>query len=52
MIKAVQLADVAERLSAEGAVMVGGTPQQAMAHIESEVARWSSVIKIAGIKAE
>ena len=50
MIKASQLPDVRERLSVEGAVIVGGTPQQAVAHIESEVARWSKVVKAAGIK--
>jgi tripartite-type tricarboxylate transporter receptor subunit TctC len=51
MTKAAQLADVKERLSAEGAVMVAGTPQQAMAHIEAEIARWTRVVKAAGIKA-
>ena len=52
MIKASQLPDVRERLSAEGAVIVGGTPQQAMAHIESEIARWSKVVKAVGIKVD
>ena len=52
MIKAAQLPDVRERLSTEGAVMVGGTPQQAIAHIESEIARWARVVKAAGIKAD
>lgn len=52
MIKASQLPDVRERLSAEGAVIVGGTPQQAMAHIESEIARWGKVVKTAGIKVD
>ncbi len=50
MIKASQLPDVRERLSVDGAVIVGGTPQQATAHIESEIARWSKVVKAAGIK--
>ncbi len=52
MIKASQLSDVRERLSAEGAVIVGGTPQQAVAHIESEVARWTKVVKAARIKVD
>ena len=52
MVKAAQLADVKERLSSQGASVVGGTPQQAMAHIESEIARWSKVVKAAGIKAD
>jgi tripartite-type tricarboxylate transporter receptor subunit TctC len=52
MIKAAQNPDVKERLSAEGAAVVGGTPQQAIAHIESEIARWARVVKAAGIKAD
>lgn len=52
MTRVAQLPDVRNRLSAEGAVMVGGTPQQAITHIESEIARWVQVIKAAGIKAD
>ena len=52
MVKASQLPDVRERLSVEGAVIVGGTPQQAIAHIESEIARWTKVVKAVGIKAD
>lgn len=52
MTKAAQLADVRERLSVEGANMVAGTPQQAIAHIESEIARWTKVVKAAGIKVD
>ncbi|MBI4192882.1 MAG: tripartite tricarboxylate transporter substrate binding protein [Betaproteobacteria bacterium] len=52
MVKASQAADVRERLSAEAATVIGGTPQQAIAHIESETARWSKVVKAIGIKAD
>jgi tripartite-type tricarboxylate transporter receptor subunit TctC len=52
MSKAAQLADVKDRLAAEGAIVVGGTPQDAMAHIESEIARWTNVVKVSGIRAE
>jgi tripartite-type tricarboxylate transporter receptor subunit TctC len=52
IIKATQLPDVKERLSTEGASVVAGTPQQAIAHIESEIARWTNVVKSAGIKAD
>lgn len=52
MVKAAQLSDVKERLSSQGATVVGGTPQQALAHIENEIARWSKVVKAAGIKAD
>lgn len=52
IIKASQLPDVRERLSADGAVIVGGTAQQATAFLESEIARWTRVVKAAGIKAQ
>jgi tripartite-type tricarboxylate transporter receptor subunit TctC len=52
MTKAAQLPDVRERLTAEGANIVAGTPEQAMAHIQAEVARWMQVVKAAGIKPE
>jgi len=40
------------RLSAEAATVIGGAPQQAIAHIEAEIARWNKVVKAAGIKAD
>ena len=52
MVKAAQLPDIRERLAAEGAIVVAGTPQQAMSHIETEIARWTRVVKSAGIKAQ
>ncbi|MEK7878193.1 MAG: tripartite tricarboxylate transporter substrate binding protein [Pseudomonadota bacterium] len=52
MIKASKLPEVRDRLSTEGAVVVGGTPQQAIGKIELEVARWAKVVKAAGIKAD
>lgn len=51
MLKAAQLADVKERISTQGATVVGGTPQQAIAHIEKDIARWANVVKTAGITA-
>ena len=52
MVKASHAADVGERLSAEAATVIGGAPQQAIAHIEAEIARWNKVVKAAGIKAD
>ncbi len=43
--------DVRERLVLEGATVMGGTPQDAIAHIELEIVRWAKVVKAAGIKA-
>jgi len=52
MVKASHAADVGERLAAEAATVIGGTPQQAIAYIESEITRWNKVVKAAGIKAD
>jgi len=50
IVKAVQLADVRERLMNEGAEPAGGSPAEFGAHIKRELARWSQVIKQAKIK--
>jgi tripartite-type tricarboxylate transporter receptor subunit TctC len=52
IVKAVQLPDVRERLLSEGADPVGSSPGEFAAHIRRELARWSKVIKQAGIKAD
>ncbi len=44
--------DVSERLASEGADAAGGTPAEFALHIKRELARWSQVIRQAGIKAE
>ena len=41
-----------ERLVAEGAEVVGTGPEQAIAYIAAQVARWTKVVKSAGIKAD
>jgi tripartite-type tricarboxylate transporter receptor subunit TctC len=41
----VQLPEVRERLSSEGAEPVGSTPAQFAAHIKAELARWAKVVK-------
>jgi len=52
MTRAAQSPDVAQRLSNEGAVMVAGTPAQAIGHIRAEVQRWTQVVKTARITAD
>ncbi len=52
IVKAVNLPDVKEQFIARGLVPVGSTPEQFDAFIRSEMAKWSKVIKDAGIKAE
>ena len=51
-IKVVALKDVQERLRDQGYEPVGSTPAQFAAHIRAELAKWTKVIKGAGIKAE
>lgn len=50
--KAVSLPDVRERLSREGAIAVGGTPQEFDAFIAAERARLGKIIKQANIVAD
>ncbi len=41
-----------EKLASLNAVTVGSTPEELTTHMRSELARWSKVIKTAGVKAE
>jgi len=43
---------VRERLEAQGAEVIGSTPEEFAAFIRSETERWGKVIKTAGIKAD
>lgn len=47
-----QQAYVRERLNSYGLVPVGGTPEDLGNHLKSEIARWTKVVKAAGIKLE
>src|SRR3954452_14614667 len=52
IVKALRQPDVAKRLAAEGAEVVGSTPEEFGAHIKSELARVGKVVRAAGIRAE
>jgi tripartite-type tricarboxylate transporter receptor subunit TctC len=52
MVRAIKSKDVSEKLTAQGAEPVGNTPEQATAHVEREMDKWTKVIKSAGIKAQ
>jgi tripartite-type tricarboxylate transporter receptor subunit TctC len=52
IVKAVQMPDVKERLSASGLQVSGSTPEHMDAVIREEVARWSKVVKAANIQPE
>src|SRR5436309_9427083 len=49
MVKALKQPDVAKRLAAEGAEVIGSTPEEFAAHIKSELARVGDVVRAAGI---
>jgi tripartite-type tricarboxylate transporter receptor subunit TctC len=52
IVKALKLPDVAERLSGDGAVAVGNTPEEFGAYIKAEMAKWAPVIKASGATAD
>jgi len=52
IVKALQQPDVAQRLAAEGAEVIGSTPEEFGAHIKAELARVAEVVRAAGIKIE
>jgi tripartite-type tricarboxylate transporter receptor subunit TctC len=41
---------VAERMAAMGSTPIGGTPEQLTEHLRREIAKWTKVVKAAGIK--
>lgn len=50
LAKAVNAADVREKLVALGIEPVGSTPAEFTSHLEKEIARWTPIIQKAGIK--
>src|SRR5438132_8060283 len=52
IVKALRQPEVAKRLAAEGAEVIGSTPDEFGAHIKAEVARVASVVRAAGIRVE
>jgi tripartite-type tricarboxylate transporter receptor subunit TctC len=47
--KMLATADVRARLKGHGLVAVGGTPAELHEYLKSEIARWTKVVKVAGI---
>jgi tripartite-type tricarboxylate transporter receptor subunit TctC len=52
IVKVLRLPDVAERLTSDGAVAVGNTPEEFGAYIKAEMAKWMPVIKASGATAD
>jgi tripartite-type tricarboxylate transporter receptor subunit TctC len=51
-VKALKAPDLKERLATEGCEPVGSSPQQFATHLSTEMARWTKVIKVSGMRAE
>jgi tripartite-type tricarboxylate transporter receptor subunit TctC len=49
-VDALKSPDVQEKLSSQGAILVGGTPEEFAAYIRGEIDKWSKVANAAGIK--
>ena len=52
IVKALRQPEVAKRLAAEGAEVIGSTPEEFGAHIKTELARVAAVVRAAGIRME
>ena len=50
--KALQVPEVAEKLSGQGITLMGGTPEAAHAFIDQQLETWAAVVKENNIKAE
>jgi tripartite-type tricarboxylate transporter receptor subunit TctC len=52
IVKALHSPEVERRLLTEGSEIGGGPPEAFAAHIRDEIAKWTRVVKEAGIKLE
>jgi tripartite-type tricarboxylate transporter receptor subunit TctC len=52
IVRALKQPDVSKRLAAEGAELIGSTPDEFAAHIKAEIARVGKVVRAAGIRIE
>jgi tripartite-type tricarboxylate transporter receptor subunit TctC len=50
--KVLQMPDVNSRISAQGAEIIGGAPAMFAAYIQSEIPKWTKVIKDSGARAD
>jgi tripartite-type tricarboxylate transporter receptor subunit TctC len=50
-VDAIKSPEVQEKLSAQGAILVGDSPESFAAYIRSEIKKWGDVVRAAGVKA-
>jgi len=49
-VAAIKTSEVQEKLAPQGAILIGGAPEEFADYIRSEIAKWSKVVQAAGIK--
>jgi tripartite-type tricarboxylate transporter receptor subunit TctC len=49
-VAAMRAPEVQAKLSSQGAILVGNTPEEFTAYMESEIQKWAKVVQAAGIK--
>jgi tripartite-type tricarboxylate transporter receptor subunit TctC len=49
-VEAMRSPEVREKLAAQGATLIGNTPEEFAAYLRSEIDKWGKVVKAAGIK--
>jgi tripartite-type tricarboxylate transporter receptor subunit TctC len=52
VVEILKTPDMKQQLATQGAEVVGDTPEQFAAFVRDDLAKWSKVVKEAGIKAE
>ena len=52
IVRVMQLADVRERLASQGAEPMSGSPEAFADYVRAELAKWSAVVKTAGMRSE
>ena len=52
LVKVLQMPEVREKIAAEGATVLSGTPDQFTAFLKDEIVKWGKVVKDSGAKVE
>ncbi|MGZ5126877.1 MAG: Bug family tripartite tricarboxylate transporter substrate binding protein [Burkholderiales bacterium] len=50
IVKALRTTDLSDRLKAQGLDPVGSTPQEFLSYMQRDIAKWTKVVKAAGVK--